>query len=99
MPPVAAGFLLTASARRLRAHKNRPPVWPGTKKMYICRQFTKQPNNSEDMPPKVSVIVPNYNYARYLKARIDSILNQTFQDFSSSTHRTPEAPSRNGSGG
>ena len=49
--------------------------------MYICRQFTKQPNNSEDMPPKVSVIVPNYNYARYLKARIDSILNQTFQDF------------------
>lgn len=33
------------------------------------------------MPPKVSVIVPNYNHARYLKARIDSILNQTFQDF------------------
>lgn len=33
------------------------------------------------MPPKVSVIVPNYNHARYLKARIGSILNQTFQDF------------------
>lgn len=33
------------------------------------------------MLPKVSVIVPNYNHARYLKARIDSILNQTFQDF------------------
>lgn len=31
--------------------------------------------------PKVSVIVPNYNYARYLPERIDSILNQTFQDF------------------
>lgn len=31
--------------------------------------------------PKVSVIVPNYNHARYLKERIDSILNQTFQDF------------------
>lgn len=30
---------------------------------------------------KVSVIVPNYNYAPYLKARIDSILNQTYQDF------------------
>ena len=33
------------------------------------------------MSPKVSVIVPNYNHARYLKARIGSILNQTFQDF------------------
>jgi glycosyltransferase involved in cell wall biosynthesis len=30
---------------------------------------------------KVSVIVPNYNHARFLKQRIDSILNQTFQDF------------------
>ena len=31
--------------------------------------------------PKVSVIVPNYNHAPYLRQRIDSILNQTFQDF------------------
>lgn len=31
--------------------------------------------------PKVSVIVPNYNHARFLALRIDSILNQTFQDF------------------
>ena len=30
---------------------------------------------------KVSVIVPNYNHSRYLKQRIDSILNQTYQDF------------------
>ena len=33
----------------------------------------------ENIP--VSVIVPNYNYARYLPQRIESILNQTFQDF------------------
>lgn len=31
--------------------------------------------------PKVSVIVPNYNHAPFLKQRIESILNQTFQDF------------------
>lgn len=30
---------------------------------------------------KVSVIVPNYNHAKYLVERIDSILDQTFQDF------------------
>ncbi|MDP9042659.1 MAG: glycosyltransferase family 2 protein [Bacteroidota bacterium] len=32
-------------------------------------------------PIPVTVIVPNYNHAKYLRARMDSILNQTFQDF------------------
>src|SRR5215467_13719414 len=31
--------------------------------------------------PTVSVIVPNYNHARYLRRRVDSILAQTYQDF------------------
>lgn len=31
--------------------------------------------------PKVSVIVPNYNHARFLEQRVQSILDQTFQDF------------------
>lgn len=33
------------------------------------------------MIPKVSVIVPNYNHAPYLRQRIESILSQTYQDF------------------
>ncbi|MGC2332914.1 MAG: glycosyltransferase family A protein [Candidatus Acidiferrales bacterium] len=31
--------------------------------------------------PKVTVIVPNYNHALFLRKRIDCILQQTFQDF------------------
>jgi len=33
------------------------------------------------MIPIISIILPNYNYARYLPHRIESILNQTFTDF------------------
>jgi glycosyltransferase involved in cell wall biosynthesis len=29
----------------------------------------------------VSIIVPNYNHARYLRQRIESVLGQTYQDF------------------
>ena len=31
--------------------------------------------------PLVSVIVPNYNHARYLEQRLDTVFNQTYQNF------------------
>jgi len=39
------------------------------------------PTKATEMPPAVSFIVPNYNHALYLPQRLDSILEQTYQDF------------------
>lgn len=41
-------------------------------------QYDKKLDNTE---PKVSVIVPNYNHARFLKERLDSIYNQTYTNY------------------
>jgi len=34
-----------------------------------------------EIMPKVSVIIPNYNHACFLRRRIESVLQQTFRDF------------------
>jgi len=39
------------------------------------------PENPGGDVPRVSVVVPNFNHARFLRKRVDSILSQTFQDF------------------
>ena len=31
--------------------------------------------------PQVSIIIPNYNHAKYLPQRLESVYNQTYQDF------------------
>jgi glycosyltransferase involved in cell wall biosynthesis len=36
---------------------------------------------SSSVTPKVSVIIPNYNHARFLQQRLDSVVGQTFVDF------------------
>ena len=36
---------------------------------------------SADQLPLVSIIVPNYNHARFLPERLSSIRNQTFRDY------------------
>lgn len=42
--------------------------------MSVCREIAQK-------KPSVSVIVPNYNHARYLQKRLDSVFGQTFKDF------------------
>lgn len=48
------------------------------KRTVISVNANKEKANSVDDFFKVTAVVPNYNYARYLKERLDSILYQTY---------------------
>ena len=41
----------------------------------------RTPGPDGERQPRVSVIVPSYNHARFLRQRIESILGQSFRDF------------------
>ncbi len=43
--------------------------------------FRKRPKEESDYFPHVTVIVPNYNHAPYLKERLESIYNQTYKNY------------------
>ena len=44
-------------------------------------QMVQKNNDMEKTKPLVTIIIPNYNHAPFLKQRFHSIFNQTFQNF------------------
>ena len=52
----------------------RPTVKKGGMPAMLAMLKYMKPKNIH----KVSAIIPNYNYAKYLKRRVDSIVNQTY---------------------
>ncbi len=55
--------------------------FPHELKRILKSRYLPKPKIKLSKSPKVSVILPNYNYARYLKERIRSVLKQTYTDF------------------
>jgi O-antigen biosynthesis protein len=81
-----------ATARQ-RVRANHDVAIGGEEIFRVIDQFARRRSEQRSKPgpaisldegrpaPKVSVIVPNYNHAPYLRQRLDSIMNQSFRDF------------------
>ncbi len=59
---------------REKVHARHVTPIASPKILSACREISGK-------APRVSVIVPNYNYGRFLEKRLDSILQQTFRDY------------------
>lgn len=48
----------------------------------VSKDHTAKPfDHLMQSTPLITVVIPNYNHGRFLKRRLDSVLQQTFQDF------------------
>ncbi|MEM4413939.1 MAG: glycoside hydrolase family 99-like domain-containing protein, partial [Candidatus Caldarchaeum sp.] len=61
----------------IRAHQRAGEFTPDR----ICPKILSVARKVAGKPPKITIIVPNYNHASYLPQRLESIFHQTFQDF------------------
>jgi glycosyltransferase involved in cell wall biosynthesis len=58
------------------------PTFVGFAGIMVLKESRGAPRSrGASAEPSVSVVVPNYNHARFLKRRIESVLRQTYQDF------------------
>lgn len=64
------------SLKKIR-NKNRKKIIPDELSLELLIEKAKK-INKHSSNPKVSVIIPNYNYSKFLYQRVYSILNQTY---------------------
>jgi glycosyltransferase involved in cell wall biosynthesis len=80
-------YLVTALATPERARLRLRPLVHRLKRMFESAtqpgpkiERRRQEKWPEDRP-LISVVIPSFNYGRYLEETVDSVLSQTFQDF------------------